>query len=117
MQTEFTPRANMVLTAARQLADECGHSRISSQHLLYGLFAVGSGIPFHIISRLGYSIDLLREMIAAEAPVSACTDETEPRFDTPAAGALDRAESEAVARRHTYTGTEHMLLGLLSEEH
>ena len=107
----------MVLTAARELADECGHTRISSQHLLFGLFALGTGIPFHILSQLGYSIDSLREMIAAEAPVSACTGDAEPRFDTSAAAALHRAESEAVARRHTYTGTEHMLLGLLSEEH
>ena len=113
---ELTPRAKQALESARQVARDLGHSRVGSQHLVFGLFQLGSGVHFHVIRSIGFTSDSLRQTIAAEAPVGSVTV-SGPTFDISATAALKRAETEATAMSHTYTGTEHILLGLLSEEH
>jgi ATP-dependent Clp protease ATP-binding subunit ClpC len=113
---ELTPRATKALEHARQLARNLGHPRIASQHLIFGLFQFGSGVHFHVLSSLGFTSESLRQAIAAEPPVATATA-TGPAFDISATEALKRAETEATAIDHTYTGTEHILLALLSEEH
>ena len=113
---ELTPRAKQALESARHLAHDLGHSRVGSQHIVFGLFQLGSGVHFSVLRSLGFTSASLRQSIAAEAPVGS-VPASGPTFDISATAALKRAESEATAISHTYTGTEHILLGLLSEEH
>ena len=112
---ELTPRAKQALTSARHLAHDLGHPRIGSQHLAFGLFQLGSGVHFSVLRDLGFSAESLRQAIAAEPPVGTPSSDG-PQFDLSATTALDRAADEARAMQHTYTGTEHILLALLSED-
>ena len=113
---QLTPRATQAVESAQQLARELGHSRVGSQHIVLGLFQLGSGVHFSILRSLGFASDSLRHAIVAEAPVGTVSA-SGPTFGISATAALKRAESEATAMSHTYTGTEHILLALLSEEH
>lgn len=113
---QLTPRATQALESAQQLARDLGHSRVGSQHIVFGLFQLGSGVHFSVLRSLGFTSDLLRQAIAAEAPVGSILA-SGPTPDISATVALKRAETEATAMSHTYTGTEHILLALLSEEH
>ena len=80
-----------------------------------GLFQLGSGVHFSVLRDLGFSAESLRQAIAAEPPVGTPSSDG-PQFDLSATTALDRAADEARAMQHTYTGTEHILLALLSED-
>jgi ATP-dependent Clp protease ATP-binding subunit ClpC len=113
---QLTPRAQQALENAVQLSRDLGHSRVSSQHIVFGLFQLGSGVHFSILRKLGFTSDSLRRAILAEPPVGPGSP-ADPTFDLSASAALKRAEEEAIALGHGYTGTEHMLLALLSEEH
>ena len=112
---ELTPRAKQALESAHQLALDFGHSRIGTQHIVFGLFQLGSGVHFSVLRSLGFTSDALRQAIAAEAPVGS-VPASGPTLAISATAALNRAETEATAMSHTYTGTEHILLALLSEE-
>ena len=113
---ELTPRARQALESAQQLARDLGHSRVGSQHIVFGLFQLGSGVHFSVLRSLGFTSDSLRQAVAAEAPVGS-VPASGPTSDISATAALKRAETEATAMSHTYTGAEHILLALLSEEH
>jgi ATP-dependent Clp protease ATP-binding subunit ClpC len=112
---EFTPRATQALENARQLARDLSHSNIGSQHIVLGLFQLGFGVHFCVLRGLGFTSDSLRQAIAARVPVDT-VPQTGPTFDISATATLQRASAEAAAMCHTYTGTEHILLGLLAEE-
>jgi ATP-dependent Clp protease ATP-binding subunit ClpC len=112
---ELTPRATQALENARQLARDLSHPNIGSQHIVFGLFQLGFGVHFSVLRGLGFTSDSLRQAIAAWVPVAAVPP-TGPTFDISATATLERADAEADAMRHTYTGTEHILLGLLAEE-
>ena len=113
---ELTPRAAQALESAQQLARDLGHSGVGSQHIVFGLFELGSGVHFSVLRSLGFTSQSLREAIAAVAPVGSIPAKG-PNSDVSATEALKRAETGATAMNHTYTGTEHILLALLSEEH
>ena len=111
----LTPRSRQALETARELASGLGHSHIGSQHLVFGLFKLGSGVHYSVLRSFGFSDDSLREAIASEPPVH--TDSAAPlELDRSATAVLDRAEAEARAMGHGYTGTEHILLALLAEQ-
>jgi len=114
---ELTPRAKNAIRLAETEARSFDHPCVGSQHMILGLLLLGSGVQFSVLRKLGFTVDSLRQQIAAIGPRS------EPSqklcgfaVGSSAARALERAAQEAAAMSHTYTGTEHILLGLLSEE-
>ena len=114
---EFTPRAMTAFRHADTEACAFGHPYVGSQHLVLGLFLLGSGVYFSVLQQLGFTVESLRRNIAVLGP----TVENAKTiggfvFGTSAAQAVERANQEAAAMSHTYTGTEHVLLGLLYEE-
>jgi ATP-dependent Clp protease ATP-binding subunit ClpC len=114
---EFTPRAKTAFLHAETEARAFGHPTVGSHHVLLGLFLLGSGVHFSVLKQLGFNVELLRREIAALGPtVEGTKSISEFVFGVSAAQALERANQEAAAMSHTYTGTEHILLGLLSEE-
>src|SRR5687768_9479493 len=82
-----------------------------------GLFLLGNGVQFSILRKLGFTVDALRQSIVMMEVVAEQTQTIDGCvFGSSAAHALERACREAAAMSHTYVGTEHILLGLLSEE-
>ena len=114
---KFTPRARKAFGLAEAEARRLGHPCLGSQHLVLGLFLLGSGVHFSVLRRLGFKVESLRQHIVAIGLVSEPT-QTVSGFTLGISGArvLERAAQQAAAMAHTYTGTEHVLLGLISEE-
>ena len=93
------------------------HPSIASQHLVLGLFLLGSGLHFSILRKLGCTADSLRQGVTALGPTMGPTQTIgEFAFAASAGQVLERAAREAAAMSHIYIGTEHLLLALLAEE-
>ena len=114
---EFTPRAEKAFRIAESEAHSAGHPAVGSQHLVIGLLLLGDGVHFAVLKGLGCTADSVRQNIMAIGAVPEATERFEGHeFGSSAARALLRAGEEASAMKHTYIGTEHILLGLLLEQ-
>lgn len=116
LAANYTPRAQQVLLLARKEAERLNHHYIGTEHLLLGLIALGQGVAVNVLQKMG--IDL--ETVRAEAKKGVDTSpKRENLVGTPATPRVKKvlglAAREAKALNHTYTGTEHILLGLLRE--
>jgi hypothetical protein len=112
----FTPRAQQVLALARREADRFHHNFVGTEHLLLGLVALGQGVAVNVLQRMGLDLETVRTEV--EKQVGTGPDRKRignipytPRVKK----VLAMAANEAKALHHTYTGTEHILLGLLRE--
>lgn len=111
----FTEKANTALNLAIKGAQILGHTYVGSEHLLLGLLRVGSGTASDILSSKGVTEDkveaVLKQEIGEGTPVSLT-----PEYFTPRAKrVLETAVSAAKSNGKSFVGTEHVLLGILSE--
>ncbi len=112
----FTPRAQQALNIARREADRFHHNYIGAEHLLLGLLKLGDGVAVSVIERTGINVQELASRIEQSlVPGSAGTEGTLP-FTPRVKKILTMAGGEAKALRHTYVGTEHILLAMLRDE-
>ena len=116
MFNRFTPRAQQVLNLARKEAERFNHNFVGIEHVLLGLIALDQGVAVNVLKKLG--LDLVNVRATVEKTVGSgpnqkmignvpCT----PRVKR----ALALAVKEAKNLKHTYVGTEHILLGLMRE--
>ncbi len=112
----FTPRAQQALNIARREADRFHHNYIGAEHLLLGLLKLGDGVAVSVIERNGINVQELAARIEQSlVPGNASTEGTLP-FTPRVKKILTIAGGEAKALRHTYVGTEHILLAMLRDE-
>ena len=112
----FTPRAQQVLALARKEAERFHHHSVGTEHLLLGLISLGQGVAVNVLLKMG--IDLATARVEVERQVGTAPDEKilgNIPFTPRVKKVLALAAKEAKALNHTYVGTEHILLGLLSE--
>ena len=111
----FTAKANAALNYAIIGAEQFGHTYIGSEHLLFGLLSVEDSVAAHILNKYNVNKDNLSELIRSNIGVGETT-KLSPEHLTPRAKRV--VETAAVKTRDaggTYVGTEHVLLGILSE--
>ena len=114
---KYTPRAQQVFKLASIEVESLGHPCVSSQHLLLGLLILGSGFQFSILTKLGFTVDSVRQSIRTSKPdVEQFKKIGGINIGISSQRALERAMREAAAMSESYTGTQHILLGLLAEE-
>ena len=93
-----------------------GHDLIGTEHILMGLVAEGDGVAARILQSSGITLEGLRD--AVEQFVGRGDQKSKP-VDLPlsprAKKVLDLAMREAKEMSVNYVGTEHILLGLISE--
>jgi ATP-dependent Clp protease ATP-binding subunit ClpA len=113
---KLTPRAQQVMALARKEADRFNHNFVGTEHLLLGLMKLGQGVAVNVLQKLGLDLDILRSEV--EKQVGRGPDQKmignipyTPRVKK----VLALAAREARALNHTYTGTEHILIGILRE--
>jgi len=112
----FTPRAQQALALARKEADLLNHHFIGTEHVLLGLIALGQGVAVTVLAKLGLNLANVREEV--EKQIASGPDEKMIdviRYTPRVKKALALASQEAKNLKHTYVGTEHILLGLLQE--
>ena len=111
----FTKRSRQALSLAQDEARELGHRYIGTEHLLLGLLREERGVAAQALTRLGATLQLVRQMV--EEAIGPSTQpvagpiELAPRTKR----VLELAVDEARRLGHYYIGTEHLLLGLVRE--
>lgn len=112
----FTPRAQQALALSRKEAVLMNDELVDSQHLLLGLIALRQGCAVAVLQKLGLELDSVRKQVeklvgVGKTPVSERISYS-PRLKKIIALAARHAKN----LHHQYVGTEHLLLGILSEE-
>jgi ATP-dependent Clp protease ATP-binding subunit ClpA len=108
----FTTGAKMALAFAQEAAQDAG-ADIEPEHLLLGIVHERNGLGARTLSRLGVSPEELDRQVGAGPQRT-----SEGLRGAPGAGVgrvIQLAFEEAVLMRHREVGTEHLLLGVVSE--
>ncbi|HOO78220.1 MAG TPA: ATP-dependent Clp protease ATP-binding subunit [bacterium] len=116
MFDRFTPRARQVIILARKEADRFNHDYIGTEHLLLGLVRLGQGVAVDVLREMEIDFETLRievEKAVGSGPETKVAGEVP--FTVHARQVIDLAFKEAASLKHTYIGTEHILLGLIRE--
>jgi hypothetical protein len=112
----FTPRAQQVLVLARKEAERLNHNFVGTEHVLLGLIKLGQGVSVNVLQKQGVDLVTLRTEVEKQVGTGPGYKVVGHIPYTPRVKkVLDLARREAKALNHTYTGTEHILLGLLRE--
>lgn len=111
----FTSMANEALNLAISSAERFGHTYIGSEHLLLGLLKLENGVAYTLLSKKGVTADAISGLIEDTVGVGNKTELTPEDFTPRAKKVLERALSGVKNIGEEKVGTEHILLGILSE--
>jgi len=112
----FTGRARQVVVLAQDEARLLKHNYIGTEHILLGLLREEEGLAARVLRKLDITIDEVRAHVSrvigqGDEPAHGGQIPFTPR----AKKVLDLSLREALAMKHNYIGTEHILLGLTRE--
>ena len=114
MMQRFTDDAQRVLSFAQEAALELGHDYVGTEHVLIGLTKVKSGVAAKALEELGIVTEDIFE--AVEEHVGRGNKKATSIYMTPRVKhVLELAVQVANRMNHNYVGTEHILLGLISD--
>lgn len=114
MMQRFTDDAQRVLSFAQEAALELGHDYVGTEHVLIGLIKVKTGVAAKALNELGLSVETIIEDV--EAHIGRGNKKASSVYMTPRVKhVLELAVEVANRMNHNYVGTEHILLGLLSD--
>jgi len=111
----FTQRARKVLSLAQEEAQRFNHNYIGTEHLLLGLVREGHGVAAKVLSSFGVELNTLRSAVELLVGRGDQIVLGEPGLTPDARKVIELAVDEAQRLNHPYTGTEHVLLGLVRE--
>ena len=107
MFERFTDRARRVVVLAQNEARDLGHNYIGTEHILLALIDEGQGVAAKALEAQGIDEEIIgRGQGASEGHIP---------FTPRAKKVLELSLREALQLGHHYIGTEHILLGVLSE--
>jgi ATP-dependent Clp protease ATP-binding subunit ClpC len=112
----FTPRARQVLALARKEAERLTNNFVGTEHVLLGLIRLGQGAAADLLRSQGLNLEAAR--VEIEKYVGAGSRQVLPGpipFTPRTKRILAFADQEAKACKHTYVGTEHLLLALMRD--
>lgn len=114
MMQRFTDDAQRVLSLAQDAALELGHDYVGTEHILIGLTKVKQGVAAKALQELDINTDdIIEDVIQA---VGKGNKKSSSVYMTPRVKhVLELAVEVANRMNHNYVGTEHILLGLLSD--
>ncbi len=112
----FTPRAQHALALARKEAAALNSPHIGTEHVLLGIIWLGQGVAVNALLKLEINLKTLRENIIARVGQGSGSGTGEIPYVPEVKKALALASEEAKRMKHSYVGTEHLLLGLILEK-
>ena len=114
MMQRFTDDAQRVLSFAQEAALELGHDYVGTEHILIGLIKVKNGVAAKALNELGLSAETIIEDV--EEHIGRGNKKASSVYMTPRVKhVLELAVEVSNHMNHNYVGTEHILLGLLSD--
>jgi len=119
MFEKYTDKARRVLFFARYEASQFGASTITSAHLLLGLVREAERTTMQMMEQMGVNIQDLKERIISQAAYKkqAAATTVEIPLSEETKRVLHYALKESMSLNHKYVGVEHILLGILRDEH
>ncbi|HKL12657.1 MAG TPA: ATP-dependent Clp protease ATP-binding subunit [Halanaerobiales bacterium] len=113
---KFTERARRVIAMAESEAKKLNHNYVGTEHILLGLVKEKKGIAGKVLSeeaklKESQIIDVIKSIIGKGKKKVDGTIGLTPRSKK----VLNLSMEEARKLNHNYIGTEHILLGLISE--
>ncbi len=108
---KFTQNAKKALILAQEIAKNLDFPYIGTEHILLGLLSLKSSVACGILS--SFDIDLEKVELAMSLIEK---EEYEEGLSTNAKQVIEKAVELARDFGHSYVGTEHLLLALLSNE-
>lgn len=116
MQAQFTDKARTALLLARRAAKSLHQNYTGTEHILLGLIKEGTGVAAKVLLTNGAGEEAIREMIRDLIAPGAGTRILERDGYSPRAQeVLELSHRQAQKAGSLLTGTEHILLALLSD--
>ena len=115
MFERFTGRARHVVVLSQEEARRLDHNYIGTEHLLLGLLGEPESIGGQVLAGFGFTLDGVREEVTAKIGRGKKAQSGHIPFTPRAKKVLELSLREALAIKHNYIGTEHILLGLIRE--
>lgn len=117
MFNQFTDRARKIIALAQKAAERFRHDYIGPEHLLLGLVDENTGMAVTALSCLGVTCEMVQREIDSLVVIGTQKRNAGPLPFTPQAKhILERASEEAQNLGHPYVGTEHIMLGIISDQ-
>ncbi len=111
----FTQKANEAMNLAIDNAAQMGHTYIGTEHLLLGLLMEQTGVAAATLSECGLKEESLKEKIEATIGKGVRTSLTPEDFTPRTKRVMQTAIITSAQVGHSFVGTEHLLVALLSE--
>jgi ATP-dependent Clp protease ATP-binding subunit ClpC len=115
MFERFTERARRVVVLGQAEAQELGHERVGTEHLLLGLLREGDGLGGRALGSLGIEVGPVRERVIEAVGRGVAAAPRHIPFSPRSKKVLELSLREALDLGHDYIGTEHILLGIVRE--
>ncbi len=112
---KFSERARRVLTIAQEEAKHFNHNYIGTEHILLGLVQEEEGVAAKVLTNLGVGLTKVRSALGLAMGSGEKAGSGEIGLTPRAKKVIELTIDEARKLGHNYIGTEHILLGLLSE--
>lgn len=114
----FTAQAAQVVSNAKNEARAWGAHFVSDEHLLLGLFPDGmDSVAARVLERMGLQPGVVRAEMQRQMARGTAGPNQGKVLSATAKRTIDLAYDEARQPNVNYIGTEHLLLGLIAEEH
>jgi hydroxymethylpyrimidine/phosphomethylpyrimidine kinase len=111
----FTERARMVIVLGQEESRTLGHDRIGTEHILLGLLREEDGVAARALQSLGVTLEGARADVIRLVGAGGESSAGQIPFTPRAKKVLELSFAEAQSMRHSYIGTEHLLLSLVRE--
>jgi ATP-dependent Clp protease ATP-binding subunit ClpC len=115
MFERFTDRARRVVVLAQEEARLLNHDYIGTEHLLLGLLQEGEGVAAQSLNAIGVQLEQARLEVESRLGAGRTPPQGHMPFSPRAKKVLELALRQALRLEVDYIGTEHILLGLLTE--
>ena len=115
MFERFTNRARHVVVLSQEEARLLNHNYIGTEHILLGLLGEPESIGGQVLASFGLTLDGVREEVVGKIGRGKKQLSGHIPFTPRAKKTLELSLREALAIKHNYIGTEHILLGLIRE--
>jgi len=114
-ETDWTPRLRRAVATALRAISRFGRDGLDRMLLIFGLFSLGSGIPRNVLAKTGITLEVLESEIAKNEPIANQFRWKGVILDESVKRCFTRAHQYAKEAKHTYIGTDHLLLALLDD--
>ncbi|OGH59197.1 MAG: ATP-dependent Clp protease ATP-binding subunit ClpC [Candidatus Lindowbacteria bacterium RIFCSPLOWO2_12_FULL_62_27] len=116
MSYKFTARVQKLLFLAQQEAERHKHNLIGTEHLLFGLIKLGSGVALEILKDLGIDLqDLENEIQNVMKNQKRISEASGLDYSPNAKKVLEISSDVAKSLKNDFVGTEHLLIAILEE--